>query len=76
MKAVVSQKGQVTIPKKLRDRLDIRPGELLDFDEEGGKLVARKTPVQDALDAVYGIIDLGQPTDAFLHDLRGGAGPG
>ena len=76
MKAVVSQKGKVTIPKKLRDRLGIRPGELLDFDEEGGRLVARKAPVRDALDALYGIIDLGQSTDAFLHDLRGEPGPG
>ena len=29
MKARVSEKGQVTIPKKLRERLGIRPGEVL-----------------------------------------------
>ena len=33
MKAVVSEKGQVTIPKTLRDRLGIRPGQVLDFAE-------------------------------------------
>jgi antitoxin PrlF len=74
MKAVVSQKGQVTIPKKLRDRLGIRPGELLDFEEEGGRLVARKSSVTDPLDAVYGIVDLGRSTNSFIEELRGEAG--
>ncbi len=76
MKAVVSQKGQVTIPKKLRDRLGIRPGELLDFQEEGGRLVARKSAVRDPLEGVYGIIELGGATDSFIADLRGEAGTG
>jgi antitoxin PrlF len=71
MKAAVSQKGQVTIPKKLRDRLGIRPGELLDFQEEEGKLVARKATARDPLEAVYGIVDLGRSTDSFIDDLRG-----
>lgn len=71
MKAVVSEKGQVTIPKRLRDRLGIRPGQLLEFDEEGGNLVARKATVQNPVDAVYGIIDLRRGTDAFLAELRG-----
>ena len=71
MKAVVSEKGQVTIPKRLRDRLGIRPGQLLEFDEEGGNLVARKATVHNPVDAVYGIIDLSRGTDAFLAELRG-----
>jgi AbrB family looped-hinge helix DNA binding protein len=31
MKTTVSEKGQVTIPKRLRDRLGIRPGEVLEL---------------------------------------------
>jgi AbrB family looped-hinge helix DNA binding protein len=42
MKSTVSEKGQVTIPKRLRDKLGIRGGTVLDFDEEEGVLVARK----------------------------------
>ncbi len=52
MRSVVSEKGQVTIPKRLRDRLGIRPGQVLDFDEEAGRLVARKGAVADPPDAV------------------------
>ncbi|MBL8932738.1 MAG: AbrB/MazE/SpoVT family DNA-binding domain-containing protein, partial [Kineosporiaceae bacterium] len=42
MKVTVSEKGQVTIPKQLRDRLGIEPGQQLEFSEEDGRLVARK----------------------------------
>ena len=41
MKAKVAERGQVTIPKRLRDRLGIRPGTVLEFAEEQGKLVVR-----------------------------------
>ena len=71
MKSVVSEKGQVTIPKRLRDRLGIRAGEVLDFDEEEGRLVARKASAVDPVDAVYGVLALGVSTDEILDQLRG-----
>jgi AbrB family looped-hinge helix DNA binding protein len=71
MKSVVSEKGQVTIPKPLRDRLGIRPGVVLDFREEEGRLVATKATPRDPVDAVYGILELGRPTDELLAELRG-----
>jgi len=71
MKARVSEKGQVTIPKQLRDRLGIRPGETLDFEEERGRLVATKVVTRDPVDAVYGILALPAPTDRLLDELRG-----
>ena len=73
MKAIVSEKGQVTIPKTLRDRLGIRPGQELDFDEDQGKLVARKVTPRDAVDEAFGILDLPGGTDAFLAEIRGEA---
>ena len=71
MKSVVSEKGQVTIPKRLRDRLGIRAGEVLDFEEEEGRLVARKASAVDPVDAVYGVLVLGVSTDEILDQLRG-----
>ncbi len=72
MKAIVSEKGQVTIPKRLRDRLGIRPGQVLDFDEEAGRLVARKTVAVDPIEALYGTLDLGgRTTDEVIEELRG-----
>jgi antitoxin PrlF len=75
MKAMVSEKGQVTIPKALRDRLGIRAGEALDFEEEHGRLVATKVVARDPLDAVYGVLALPAATDRLIDDLRGALEP-
>ncbi|MBI3293229.1 MAG: AbrB/MazE/SpoVT family DNA-binding domain-containing protein [Deltaproteobacteria bacterium] len=41
MKAIISEKGQVTIPQKLREQLGLKPGEVLEFEAKGGTLVGR-----------------------------------
>ena len=71
MKAIVSEKGQVTIPKRLRDRLGIVPGAVLEFREESGTLVASKASSADAIASVYGILDVGRPADELVDELRG-----
>lgn len=71
MKAIVSEKGQVTIPKPLRARLGLKAGAVLEFEAEGGKLVARKVQSQDPVDAAWGILNLGEPVDAFIERTRG-----
>lgn len=71
MKAVVSEKGQVTIPKPLRDRLGIRPGQVLEFEAEDGRLIAVKSaPTGDPVSRVYGILGRGRSTDEFMRLLR------
>ncbi len=38
----VTSKGQVTIPKRIRDFLRVKPGDRIDFDiDAGGKVVVR-----------------------------------
>ena len=71
MKSVVSEKGQVTIPKRLRDRLGIGPGVVLEFREDAGTLVASKVSGEDAVASVYGILDVGRPVDELVDELRG-----
>jgi len=71
MKVLVSEKGQVTIPKRLRDRLGIRAGDSLDFEEEHGRLVAAKVDERDAIDRLYGSLKLPAPTDALIELMRG-----
>lgn len=67
----ISEKGQVTIPKRLRDRLGIRAGELLDFHEEEGRLVAVKHVERNPVDAVYGILAQSHRTDTVMEAMRG-----
>lgn len=71
MKATVSEKGQVTIPKALRVKLGIRPGAILDFEADRGRLVARKRSQRDALDEVYGTLRMEDSVDEFIERIRG-----
>lgn len=71
MRTTVSEKGQITIPKRLRDRLGLRPGTVIEFEESGGRLVGRRLVPADHLEALLGILALPDGTDAFIDDLRG-----
>lgn len=72
MKAIVSEKGQVTIPKALRDQLGLRPGQELEFNIEEGKLMARKLRSSKSLEEVAGILkDKLKNVDDYLTEVRG-----
>lgn len=75
MKATVSEKGQITIPKSLRTRLGIGKGQVLDVTEHKGNLVLAKRSSRDAIDELYGILKLGRRTDEIMEELRGGEKP-
>ena len=70
MKAKVAARGQITIPKMLRKRLGIRPGTVLDFKEESGRLVGVKIEPVDPLDRIFGKLGQGRHTDEILKNLR------
>ena len=73
MKAIVSEKGQVTIPKAVRSKLGIKPGTVLDFAAEEGRLVAVKEQQQDAFARWRGKGRLpgGMTVDEYLAEVRG-----
>jgi len=70
VKAIVAERGQVTIPKDLRERLGIAHKTVLDFREENGKLVAEKVPQEDPVSQVMGRLKLEKSTREILSDLR------
>ena len=71
MKATVSEKGQVTIPKALRTKLGIRAGVVLEFEADQGRLVARKASQRDAIDELYGSLKMEESVDDFIERIRG-----
>jgi AbrB family looped-hinge helix DNA binding protein len=74
MKAIVSEKGQVTIPRAVRSRLGIHPGTVIDFEAEGGRLVGvKRDREEDPVDQVTGIVKRRGDIDAYLAETRGPA---
>lgn len=79
----VTEKGQVTIPKPIRDKLGIGPGSEVDFVDRGGhvELVRGELPsdpklrreeIRRRLDALRGTIDThGMDGKEFIDWLRG-----
>jgi AbrB family looped-hinge helix DNA binding protein len=64
----VNKKAQVTIPKAVREKLDIREGDVLELEVRGEELVLRPNTTRKlvpkfvpakALDPFVGILDLG-----------------
>ncbi len=73
MKATVGERGQVTIPKHLRDRLGIKPGEQVEFSEEDNGLVLRKSDQMVRIRRVYGSLQLPRSVDELIEEMRGPA---
>ncbi len=61
----------MTIPKELRSRFGIRPGEEVAFREEDGRIVLEKAPQPGRFDRFYGILKTDQATDELMDELRG-----
>lgn len=76
MTAIISEKGQVTIPKKLRDELGLKPGTVLQFKNTEGKLVASKKVEEDVFEQWRGRgrLPLGCTVDEYLNMARHGNG--
>ena len=61
MLSTVTSKGQITIPKKIRDKLKLRTGDKVELALIGDNEISIK-PVSKTVDEVYGI----------LHDSKSG----
>lgn len=74
MEATVAERGQITLPKEVRDALGLTKGTKLKVEIENGRIILRKD-VQDALSRVRGRFKLptGMTTDDVMRELRGRA---
>lgn len=70
--STVSEKGQVTLPKALREALGIRPGERVEFDIDGEVIRVRKRPDRDRFAELYGSLKLDVSVDELIDEMRGG----
>ncbi|MBZ0256680.1 AbrB/MazE/SpoVT family DNA-binding domain-containing protein [bacterium] len=73
MKAIVAERGQVTIPKEIRDRMGITHKTVLEFKEEKGRMIVEKVQQSDPVSEVIGCLKLKKSTNELIDDLRGKA---
>jgi antitoxin PrlF len=75
----MTSKGQVTIPKRVRDRLGLKPGSEVDFEyTDDGRVMLQ--PAKDGhpksrFAAVRGILGPGMTTDEVMALTRGWGEP-
>ncbi len=74
MDATVAERGQITLPKAVRDALGLVKGSQLRVELVGGTIVLRKN-VDDAVSRLRGRFKLpaGVNTDDIMRELRGRA---
>ena len=71
--AKVTSKGQVTIPKEIREKLGVHPGEEVGFEERDNLLVISKVVTKSPFDKWVGKLKRleGQRSDDLVREARG-----
>jgi antitoxin PrlF len=74
MEATVAERGQITLPKAVRDALGLTKGTQLKIEIDGARIILRKN-VDDAISRARGRFKLpaGVTTDDVMRELRGRA---
>jgi AbrB family looped-hinge helix DNA binding protein len=70
----ITSKGQVTIPKEFRERLGVKSGDAVEFQEKNGEVVVRKKATKSPFDEWHGYLKdrlRGKRTDEIIREMRG-----
>ena len=71
MEATVAERGQITLPKAVRDALGLTKGTLLKVELDGSRIILRKS-VDDAISRARGkfALDGFESSDAAVRAVR------
>jgi len=69
----LTSKGQITMPKEVRDRLGLRPGDEVEFIPDNGSYVVRKRAARSPFGKYIGYLShlAGQDVDELVEEMRG-----
>jgi AbrB family looped-hinge helix DNA binding protein len=72
-KAKMTSKGQITLPKEIRDQLGLELGDEVEFYMEDGEYHMRKVPPPSRLGEWRGFLKefAGQRSDDLVDEMRG-----
>ncbi len=73
IKARLTSKGQVTVPKAVRDELGLRSGDDIEFVKENGSFSLRKRVTDNPFEEWRGYLKhlSGKRTDDLIEEMRG-----
>lgn len=73
VRAKVTSKGQITIPKAVRDRLGLTPGDEVEFVEDDGAVRMRKEVRESPFAPYRGYLKhlAGRDPDDIVEEMRG-----
>ena len=68
----ISERGQITIPKTLRDRFGFQTDvEVELIPTKNGVLIQKHSRSKHPVDKVYGILNRPSDTDSYIEEVRG-----
>jgi len=67
----VTSKGQVTIPKKLREDMGLKPGDYIEIKEEKAGYLINKKVDKEKIEKYVGILNKDKSSDDIVKELRG-----
>jgi len=68
----VTAQGQISVPADVRRRLGIGPGSILEWDEDGDKIVVRRSGRYTSQDIHRALFPEGPPAKRTLKELKEG----
>ncbi len=68
----ISERGQITIPKHLRDRFGLSPDVEIEITPtDRGLLIHKRTTAEHPVDRVYAVLGKTGSTDDYIEEIRG-----
>jgi AbrB family looped-hinge helix DNA binding protein len=68
----ITERGQITIPKSIRDRFGFRPDMEVELvATEVGVLIRKRSQAEHPVDQVMGVLGRPSDTDRYIDEVRG-----
>ena len=68
----LTAQGQISIPAEVRRRLGVGPGSVLEWDQEGERIVVRRSGRYTSEDLHRAVFPKGRPRPRTLADMKEG----
>jgi AbrB family looped-hinge helix DNA binding protein len=70
----LTAQGQISVPAEVRRRLGVGPGAILEWDQEGERIVVRRSARYTSEDIHRAVFPEGRPRRRTIRDMEQGIG--